>query len=658
MFRQKYKKICDYMVKHPWIMVAGFFLVNFILRGILSSYSRAIRIYNDELYYYGIARSLFQGNGITVRGVPVAFQKILYSLILAPTFAIDSSVIQMKVIAWINSLLISLSVFPAYGIAKRLMKKSTYIVCALLFWITMSNMVVPATFMCESLFMPLALTFVYLVLVIYQTENTAQQFIRNVVLGILLYILFQAESASMYLGVAYVGVSLWKLCFASKSTTVATRRIGRARKWNILLQLLCMAAAFLICYLMFKYFLYEGSGNSYVSAITGSHHLFERIKNAVLYYPYNLVYLILAFGIFPVLLPLGEWKQLSGKNKYLLLFLYMCLLVECAEVSYIITAVEDSGAFAVRQHIRYIEPLIYVFATAFFAVLENEREGRYEQKFDNERKDKHEQEDKNAEKNNALLLIFTVYLALFVAIGVNFDGGGSADNTSLEFYQFLSQELADATVDFGQGTLVPLLLRMTIAAAVAIGVLFYIKKRRSFVICAAVSLLAVNCLNYVFSYTTIRKIYYVKEEKVERFDETDRLLEKLTGNIIVITNVKNEPIQPALDSYIDSKVSIVTLRELYDSKIIEDGVIDLKSEVIPAVRPENGYYQNLKSVDYILVGGDVSIEQVRQIYGIPIEQDGYILYENLTPENVHVSCTYEEVMTEEEKQQMMVFVAD
>ena len=118
-------------------MVAGFFLVNFILRGILSSYSRAIRIYNDELYYYGIARSLFQGNGITVRGVPVAFQKILYSLILAPTFAIDSSVIQMKVIAWINSLLISLSVFPAYGIAKRLMKKSTYIVCALLFWITM-----------------------------------------------------------------------------------------------------------------------------------------------------------------------------------------------------------------------------------------------------------------------------------------------------------------------------------------------------------------------------------------------------------------------------------------------------------------------------------------------------------------------------------------
>lgn len=658
MFRQKYKKICDYMVKHPWIMVAGFFLVNFILRGILSSYSRAIRIYNDELYYYGIARSLFQGNGITVRGVPVAFQKILYSLILAPTFAIDSSVIQMKVIAWINSLLISLSVFPAYGIAKRLMKKSTYIVCALLFWITMSNMVVPATFMCESLFMPLALTFVYLVLVIYQTENTAQQFIWNVVLGILLYILFQAESASMYLGVAYVGVSLWKLCFASKSTTVATRRIGRARKWNILLQLLCMAAAFLICYLMFKYFLYEGSGNSYVSAITSNHHLFERIKNAVLYYPYNLVYLILAFGIFPVLLPLGEWKQLSGKNKYLLLFLYMCLLVECAEVSYIITANEALEGFTVRQHIRYIEPLIYVFATAFFAVLENEQEGGYEKKYEDEQNDKYVQENKKTEKSNTLLLIFTIYLALFVAIGANFSGAGIADNTSLKFYQLLSHRLADISTDFGQGTFVPLLFRIVIAVMIAMGLSLYMKKRRCFVVFAVVSLLAVNCLNYGFAYMQIKDAYCVDGQKVNRFDETDELLSGLSGNILVIANIKEEAVQPYLDTFLDTPVSIITLRDLYDSGIAEDGVIDLDVERIPAVRPEYTTYAGLDEINYILTWGDISMEQVSRVEGLPIEADGYILYENLTPESVHVSCTYEEVMTEEERQQMMVFVAD
>lgn len=642
MLRKNYKKICDYLAGHPSIMVAGFFLVNFIVRGVLSDFCKAIRVYNDELYYYGLARSLYNGWGITVRGIEVDFQKILYSLILAPTFAIESSVVQMRVIAWINSFLISLSVFPAYGIAKKLFHEKKYILISMVYWITMPTMVSPVYIMCESLFLPLALTFVYMVVVALEAESgeeavgnkknhTARQMILHAGMGVVLYLMFQIKTSSLYFLVAYFLVTVVHMLYHNMQK--------KDKLWCVA-RVAVMTMVFLALYYAVKIGLYQGGENAYIANAVTTIGIADRLQSMLIYFPYNLVYMILAFGVIPVLMPLGIWKKLSVKEKEMQLFLYGCILVACAAITYLISSKEAAGMSTVREHIRYVEPLIYVSWCAFAEIFIRHRDAY------------------DAKAWKSVTLVHTIYFAVFVMIASNFNGQTLVDHSYLKVYQLIVESLAEWTQNFGQGTLIPLLFRLLLSLGFAgILYLFYRKNRHIWKI-FLVGSVCLNLCNYAVAYVQAHNTYQADRAVVERFDRTDDELSQLSGNILVIANIKELPVQPYLDTCLDTPVFIVTLRDLYDCGIIEDGVIELGTERIPAMRPERSYYRNLNQVDYILTWGDISMEQVSKVEGLPIEEDGYILYENLTPEEVHVSCTYEEVMTEKEKQQMMVFVAD
>ena len=56
---------------------------------------------------------------------------------------------------------------------------------------------------------------------------------------------------------------------------------------------------------------------------------------------YYVANAVLAFGIFPVLFPLINWRSLSNNAKRLFVFLILLLLVSAAVVAYTITVRED-----------------------------------------------------------------------------------------------------------------------------------------------------------------------------------------------------------------------------------------------------------------------------------------------------------------------------
>ncbi len=67
-----------------WEISAAFLAciaIHVILHFTVFDFSRAIRIYNDELRYYDIARSIFNGHDLELRGIPTTFQKIGYSFL-------------------------------------------------------------------------------------------------------------------------------------------------------------------------------------------------------------------------------------------------------------------------------------------------------------------------------------------------------------------------------------------------------------------------------------------------------------------------------------------------------------------------------------------------------------------------------------------------
>lgn len=644
-----WNNVKKYCLGHEWLVVLLFFLMNFILRGLLSQFSKSIAIYNDELYYYGLAKSFYHGWGMIVRGVPVYFQKILYSLCIAPTFAIQSSTARMSAIAWINALAISMSAFPAYGIAKKLFQQTKYIYICLIYWFTMSTMISPVYIMCESFFMPLSLLFVYLVIVAFQDECQdlcdrngcknwmIRQAILHVGIGLLLNALFQVQASSLYLLAAYLLVrflQIIKLLYDRKCRDKVKRMVC------YLLQMLILVVVFLGIYSMIKYAFFAGSDSSYLVDAANTNRIGDRMKSLFTYFPYNFVYMILAFGVIPVLMPSGIIHKVSGKEKKLYLFLIFSMIAACGAVSSLITMSEDVGLNTIRQHIRYIEPLTYASWCLFIHFLHKHRDAY----------------DEKAWKITAIS--HAIYCALFVMIASNFNGEIPMDQSCLKVYHFITQNLMELTENFGQGTLMPLLFRVVLSLGIA-GVLYLIYKKKKHIISYIIlGSMCLNIGNYVVAYVEAYDTYYVNEEFVGRFDKMDEYLSELDGNILVIVNIKKGATQPFIDTYIDTPVSIVTLRDLFDSGIIEDGVIELEKEKIPATRPEKKYYGVLSQVDYVLTWGDISIGHVNPLSDLPTESDGYILYENLEKDKIYVNCTYEDVVKGDEFSQIEQWVIE
>lgn len=81
---------------------------------------------------------------------------------------------------------------------------------------------------------------------------------------------------------------------------------------------------------------------------------------------YYVANAVLAFGIFPVLFPLINWRSLSNNAKRLFVFLILLLLVSAAVVAYTITVREDFPNAIPRAHLRYICFLFVPFIIVFF----------------------------------------------------------------------------------------------------------------------------------------------------------------------------------------------------------------------------------------------------------------------------------------------------
>ena len=100
--------------------VFGLFLAEILIRFCFADFSKSAHTYRDELRYLQIAKNIFANGSLSVYGAGNDYQKILYSLLLAPTYFIKNSIIRIKVIALINSVLVSSSIFPGYLIIKKI----------------------------------------------------------------------------------------------------------------------------------------------------------------------------------------------------------------------------------------------------------------------------------------------------------------------------------------------------------------------------------------------------------------------------------------------------------------------------------------------------------------------------------------------------------
>ena len=578
-----------------WAAVALVFVTCAVVYGLLSTYPRALAVYSDELRYLDVARSLFHGQGLRVRNMPSDYQKILYPLCILPALLLKTTAAQITAIGWLNAVYMASAVFPAYALARALRqspRRTAFLVGVTALLPTMSA---AATFMSETVFLPLSLWQVYFFLRAMQAAPRARVG-WCAAAGAFCYLLYLNKEVALYYLIAWVLVRLWvwwhdKSCWRAELAATAA-----------------LLGSFLACFLLAKATLFRGLGNSYNQTgwLTAEQWRFLPFALAC-----DVLFTVLAFWVFPVLLPLcGLHRPRRGsdpRRTQLPLFLLLCLGIGVAVIAWSITVREDLHSPSPRQHMRYLEPLLIPLLAVTLDTLDE-----------------------------ALTPVRRRLLAALTALwGVGFvllcraTGAGAGDNTLLQWFDFVAERLDRLPVLRLTAWLA--VWRAAIALGVAVlGVVLVRRKARRPLAAAA---LALCVLCYAGEWRIYRWTYEFPAETVQEASALNDALKALDGSILFLPCGVRQKDSRLIETYVDRNFYIVEYETLLSGGLLDDGVLDLTAEA-PAPEYPGRPYTDLTAADWLLVADGVPVDTAALTPAAVPCPAGYTLYKNSTPQRV------------------------
>lgn len=574
---------------NPWVWVAVVFAVCAVVYGVLSSYPRELAVYSDELRYLDVARSLWQGRGLRVRNMPSDYQKILYPLFILPALALKTTAAQITAIGWLNALYASSAVFPAYALCRATgqnRRRTVFLIGAVALLPTMSA---ASTFMSETVFLPLSLWQIYFLLRAMQATPKARVG-WCAAAGVWCYLLYLNKEVALYYLIAWVLVRAWVL-WQDRSS------------WRA--ELACNAAlfgSFAACFVLAKLTLFRGLGNSYNQTGWLSAEQWGFLPFAIVC---DVLFTVLAFGVFPVLLPaVGLRRPAKGSDPVrtqLPLFLLLSLFVGIGVIAWSITVREDLHSPSPRQHMRYLEPLFMPLLLVTLNTLD----------------------EKLSTTRRRLLAVLTAAWGVGFIVLCRAIGAGAGDNTLLQWFDFVADRL-DRLPVLGLNSWL-LVWRCFIAAGAAcIGVLLLRHKARRAMACGV---LALCVLCYAGEWRINRWTYAVTPEAQQAASDLNGRLHGLDGTVLFIPNGIRQRDSQLIETYVDRDLYIVEYETLCRTGLLDDGVLDLTAEA-PAPEYPGRPYEDLTHADWLLVSDDVPLDTTNLTPADIACPAGYTLWHN------------------------------
>ena len=114
----------------PGVVLAGIYALAFAYQWLQSLGHVTPAVFGDELLYSKLAQSVVAGHGFTVRGEPVFFPAPLAVLAQAPAWLIHSTPVAYAVVKALNTAIMASAAFPAYFLARRLVRPSFALLAA------------------------------------------------------------------------------------------------------------------------------------------------------------------------------------------------------------------------------------------------------------------------------------------------------------------------------------------------------------------------------------------------------------------------------------------------------------------------------------------------------------------------------------------------
>lgn len=602
-------------------------------------FSRATRMCWDEVYYYDIARSIFNGDGLSVRGLPIAFQKIGYSLVMMPFFAVKDVALRLKYIGVTNIFIMSLSVIFMWLICTelKLSRRAKYFITFLTaIW---HDIMYSMTYMSEVLYWPLTVLFFWLWLVNQRKQSSA----LSVVGGILCYVMYLTKEVTLAFIVAY---AVFEVIYPVLSFMIQdgenrkTLREFYGRKKFILLAV--FLAVFTACHVFAKLTLFSGLGGFYnqmgIRAISSPY----RFMYCIYAFFYYVAAVLTALFIIPAVYPAVNFRRMNEAGRKFFCYTALFGLVVSATIAYTISVRESLGDITPAVHLRYYGSFFLMMITAFFCSMQN----------------MNPESISSGRRFSAEVLTLAVIYTCFMFRGIN--SLSSADQYTLLWYMAL-EKVSAILLSLGTAMKEPSALfppsgkwQVFYPTAIIATVLFiilavmfhriYTRRGKSHAqkFFAAVILFAVLVLNAAVG-SVIRYAYRVDGDAVSEIVKINEHFRNDSASNILYLNYgdphdRYDYLNRYTDTYMDRRHHFYTvnyddLAQNMSGNSVNTNGITLKCDFMKGDLDKISY-KDIRGIDYILVENTNSQGQKKLLNTEPVKElcgKHFTLYRNLNP---------------------------
>lgn len=592
-----------------------FYAVGVISHFLMGNFPKALEIYGDELLYFTIGQSIYNGTGIQCMNAVTNFKKVLYSALISPFFAIDDVILRIQMINLFNSILIMSSIIIVYLIAKELKFKRGGTILVLLIASVWPDLTYSMTFMAENFHWPFTLLFILLWIKSKKSEHIWRY---SVLLGCLCYIGYLCKDIFLAVFICYI---VFELCYPFLMFLINHKKDNIKLKnyysKKILIGCVIFVVSFVICYFLGNGLLYAGEDSNAINAISNGLSNFTDVYT-FMYLLYVFVYYIAAALtatlVMPAVYSVIKFKSLDKHLQMFVSFVLLCLAVSCAIIAYTISIREDIGRIIPRVHFRYIGTIILLLIIGFLRILQD--------KF-------------NAQKGKKMGGLMAVIVVLtFVSLIFKGIISSATDHCTMNLYQTIADKIGAVSYNNSDLTLYPYVLVVfvvLIIIAIVIHCIYVHGFSKAASALFAVIMLATCIYNTCYDYNFFHFFCKVEEERIYSIKTINEWLEEMNGSRIMY--LTEEPFgkgHKTVMTYFEPSEYLYTVTSDSVLSAANDGTVTVSdTQFFTSIF---GYsYERIGGFDYVLV--DETVQSVLQNVSLIEEvSDNYFkLYKNIDP---------------------------
>ena len=342
---------CNKKVDNKKIIIILFliFIFSSAIRSILSLKTATVSIIYDELLYWDISKSIYQNSAVMFRNLLISNKDIFYSLLISWVHSLGNVEMAYQVLLVCNAVMMSTVVFPVYLLSKEILEKKGMALGMAMVSVILPEMFYTTCILQENLYYPLMMWVVYFF--VKYISGDKYHFGRIAVYSILLTFIGYVKNIGLCILVAFVLFYFINIFIEKNKKKKLYSAVSFIEIFMIYYVLKKIVD--LICMKIFA----TGKGDSVSSLGTDALKNLLDIKG-YLSYIYPIVsycfYGILVFGVFTIIIVYSYYKCLNSKDKNLLLYCTLAVLVTMGVVCLLVIKADmEVGEKIVRVHMRY-----------------------------------------------------------------------------------------------------------------------------------------------------------------------------------------------------------------------------------------------------------------------------------------------------------------